>query len=532
MGVKNSMDTFFAAMGGNLASSNGYGSRIISTPMGPFTWNDDLNAWVNVNNGFQLNNIAFQDMYAMMDYAANLSGGVDQAVASVPGMYGSRVAGQMLLAAINGTNSVDFVTFGDSNAGMNGGWQVGWEYAVNSRVSVYATPLLMMDCYATNEVTRIGGLINRYVEFDMSGDSNADGSNATTFIFPRVMSGSGAIPTGIKSLTGLTYGDGTSEGRPLGFTYDIPYMGSGATWRGAYNRNYIAVGIGSPLSSVTGTTLAHRIVRATVPTALGGTYYSTVWPHNSSDGFAGSVQRSTPFRTGAGAGFGYTMDTNEFRVNDTSVKYKAYFDSSSDSPQMISGGWAGFFHSIVSKNKKGAVVSNIQYYGGRTTALLYTSILNFGSLTNYFLDELAQRQKYAGSSTGKVIFWINSGINAPDDASSWTNSATSIKDAIISGWTGLGYDSNDLSLIFSITHPVTDNTSNWTTRRDAISSAAKTFANTFAYQNVTYIDIGELYSGAQLLGLNYYDGGGQAHLTSTGYINIAETMCQQLLKYT
>jgi hypothetical protein len=62
------MKTFFTAMNEAVVPTRGYGPKIISTPMGPFTWNDNLNAWVNSNNGMQMNNIAFQDMYAMMDY--------------------------------------------------------------------------------------------------------------------------------------------------------------------------------------------------------------------------------------------------------------------------------------------------------------------------------------------------------------------------------------------------------------------------------------------------------------------------------
>ena len=68
MGAKDTMKTFFTAMNEAVVPTRGYGPKIISTPMGPFTWNDNLNAWVNSNNGMQMNNIAFQDMYAMMDY--------------------------------------------------------------------------------------------------------------------------------------------------------------------------------------------------------------------------------------------------------------------------------------------------------------------------------------------------------------------------------------------------------------------------------------------------------------------------------
>ena len=77
MGAKDTMQTFFAAMSGQVMSTRGYGPKIVSTPLGPFAWNDTLEKWVNTNNGMQMNNIAFQDMYAMIEYEATDGGGGD-----------------------------------------------------------------------------------------------------------------------------------------------------------------------------------------------------------------------------------------------------------------------------------------------------------------------------------------------------------------------------------------------------------------------------------------------------------------------
>jgi hypothetical protein len=68
---RSTMKNFFAAMGSQMMG--GYGAKTISTPMGPFQWDDNLQVWVNTNNGMQMNNIAFQDAMAMMDY--NTAGG-------------------------------------------------------------------------------------------------------------------------------------------------------------------------------------------------------------------------------------------------------------------------------------------------------------------------------------------------------------------------------------------------------------------------------------------------------------------------
>lgn len=64
MGVERSMKIFFEGMQGQFIG-DGYGPRIVSTPMGPFRWNDHRELWENVNNGMVLNNISFQDMMFM-----------------------------------------------------------------------------------------------------------------------------------------------------------------------------------------------------------------------------------------------------------------------------------------------------------------------------------------------------------------------------------------------------------------------------------------------------------------------------------
>jgi hypothetical protein len=77
-------------------------------------------------------------MFTSFFRKAMLSGG------SVPGIYGSRRAGQILSDAVDGTDSVDIIVFGDSNAGSsaNCGYGVGWQKAMAAfGAPVYATPL-------------------------------------------------------------------------------------------------------------------------------------------------------------------------------------------------------------------------------------------------------------------------------------------------------------------------------------------------------------------------------------------------------
>jgi len=65
MGVKDTMNNFFTSMSGQVSS--GSGQKSITTPMGPFRWDDNLQMWVN---------IALQDQFAMMDYDVTNETGV------------------------------------------------------------------------------------------------------------------------------------------------------------------------------------------------------------------------------------------------------------------------------------------------------------------------------------------------------------------------------------------------------------------------------------------------------------------------
>ena len=69
MSERKTMKTFFAAMNEQIGMG-GYGSKIKSTPMGPFKWNDLMQLWENVNNGMVMSNVSLQDMMAM-DYGTS-----------------------------------------------------------------------------------------------------------------------------------------------------------------------------------------------------------------------------------------------------------------------------------------------------------------------------------------------------------------------------------------------------------------------------------------------------------------------------
>lgn len=94
MGAKDTMQNFFMGMAGQMAS--GYGAKTVSTPMGPFKWDDNINMWVNTNNGVVMSNISFQDQFAMIDYGTSDGSGLQGEPISVtisPTSWGNFTAG-------------------------------------------------------------------------------------------------------------------------------------------------------------------------------------------------------------------------------------------------------------------------------------------------------------------------------------------------------------------------------------------------------------------------------------------------------
>ena len=236
MGAKHTMKTFFAAMNEQVAPTRGYGPRIVATPMGPFSWNDNLGVWVNINNGMKLNNLAFQDMYAMMDYNS-LSG--DNSITDY-GVYGSKLASQFLYDAISGTDSVDFVTIGDSNAGFalpdgNAGYQVGFDYAFALQTTVYATPLFYTNFTgAATELNSTNKPIPAGICLGISGNNKNPGGGT----YDLLSRSTDADITVLKNTIGFT-APSELELKPIGDTYDSVVVNSGKTYTSAANSNFI-----------------------------------------------------------------------------------------------------------------------------------------------------------------------------------------------------------------------------------------------------------------------------------------------------
>ena len=85
MGVGKSMKIFMEGMQNSMMSS-GYTGKIVNTQMGPFTWNEATNSWVNQNNGFSIPNISLQDLL-MYDFGTVTDETLSSGQKSTPCVY-------------------------------------------------------------------------------------------------------------------------------------------------------------------------------------------------------------------------------------------------------------------------------------------------------------------------------------------------------------------------------------------------------------------------------------------------------------
>ena len=148
MGVGKSMKIFMEGVQ-NSMNSTSTGGKILNTPMGPFAWNDNLQMWVNVNNGFSMPNISMQDMMAIgydtLD-GSILSGGsesplelIQTCTSLIPGIASTTLSmnnssitffpGSVTTPTLSCSPYI-YVT--DNNAGGAAVHQIQFQYTINS----------------------------------------------------------------------------------------------------------------------------------------------------------------------------------------------------------------------------------------------------------------------------------------------------------------------------------------------------------------------------------------------------------------
>jgi len=447
------------------------------------------------------------------------------------GLYGSTQASLLIKDAIQGKDSLDIVTIGDSNTGFSyggsggcgGGYTRGWLRALNNLgAPTYATPL--MPTTVTNTVTTSTQL---YRDDDGSTIAPLAGyfSNVpapTGSVTLGSTNGPGGLTTSVVPATAFKpYGLGS-------WNYAFIANGSSAQTFSQLNGTYPGGSSPSPALPTwcaPGTAVKYRVVYATqngqTSTSTRARFNPTVYRVDAGNYVSLATQAVD------------TYSASGITITSTDL---AFTMPSSPANQAVIFGWnyIGFAYGpcsvlwdCVYKTAKGVAVNNLHYGGGQSPSTIADIITGSNSTEGTFMLEYFKQiiaRQVAAGGTGRVIISINYGINpasGPDSGSVWTSKTGGVITFIQSQWAAAGGTANNLAFVVSVTHPLDTYGAATETALQAQRNAANVWAAT--QPNTTVVDISQLYTPSQMTSNGYYAGAGsggtnnESHLSQAGY---------------
>lgn len=444
------------------------------------------------------------------------------------GVYGSSRASTFIKDCMAGTDSIDVVTVGDSNAGNgNSGYQCGLAYSfTNFGMSLYATPIAPT-ADATGANNRSGGMFLPHNKFNWTGASTA-GSTGTVLALTSAATSLLAPAVELEATLGYNK---TILPKPNAFEWNAAYVNTAVTYTSPANGTAVKIFPSSPMANGTGAagvSLQYRLVYGTFSTSGGSFKLAAMKGVNTlitgTQSPAGTI--STAGGTGvATATYTFVSPATSSVPQELFCSYDGYAGATSS----VVGPFAAIYHSVI-ELKKGYCVSNMIYDGGKTTAQLADRVEGMGILAGNllptYLKELKERQIAAGG-TGRVIVWCNSGVNGPDTGAVYTLNVERIKQAFKSAWLANGFDLGNLAFIFSVTHPIDPSA------QETTLISTRTAANAWASTNAgdgtgtCVVDISALWTYSKLLNNRLYDITSNApyyaHLRGNANTNITTT---------
>lgn len=446
-------------------------------------------------------------------------------------IYGSNRAAQFIKDATSGTNSLDVIVFGDSNAGSDAltGYTQGWAQALtNLGIPVYATPMQItshMD--QAGDQNRSGGLFGDFVKTIFYGTSTAGASGTGTI--SNISTAVAAADTDAFAFD--TYmGDISAFGiKPGSFTYDVAYISTGSNYTSPANGGAVWINAGHPMvigGGAGGVELQYRVVYGTFPGAGGKFRLQALRGVNTQiAGSSSDISTDTPAGLGNHTYATATLNFNSPNSATQNSKVICSFDGYNRLGDWTPLGPVAFiWQSVIRRSYKGHCVSCLNYYGGATSTALANSVVAGGKSLESYIKEIRERQIAAGG-TGRVIWWHNSGINMGGETpASWVSAAQQIVVKVKQVWASLGYPEADLAFVMAPSHPTNAGATGdngWSQERTRVLAAAVNWIkgnNGFADSGVTLVDIGALISAAELSRRDLYqvfqNGKNESHLRS------------------
>ena len=451
-----------------------------------------------------------------------------------PGIYGSTLASTFFKDAVNGADSLDVVTIGDSNAGYSfggfggggGGWTRGMLLGLNNAgAPTYGSgmaPIMHTGVTTTTQILKEddGTTITTILGYA----KNTEAANGNLLL-------GGA--SGPASVTAIAVPATTLL--PYGLTnFDYAWVAASTTYQSFGQLNFTYPGGAAPSPALpswcaVGTAVKYRMVYSRTATS-GGTINPTVY----------KVTSATYTALATNAVSTYSAAGTDIQASDLSFTMPTTTPASA-----IIVGWAyigittgpaGALLDSIYKVAKGISVHNLHYGSGQTSTTIATAIAGCNAsktfLENYF-KQIVDRQIAAGG-TGRVIVQINCGINdsGGPPANTITNAFSSMVSALQTAWAAAGYTSKNLGFLFSVSHPLDTDYGDGGTR-EATLAAYRTAANTWAssVENVTVVDLSQVYTAAQMTSNGYYAGAAsaEAHLSQAGYYAFGQQIVSKIL---
>ena len=491
-------------------------------------------------------------------------------VSSVPmaGVNGSTRAGVFLRDAVNGTDSVDIITIGDSNTGFQSagvpasaayayGYTCGLHRALGCFMGIpmYATALIptALESGSSSGLDRGDPVVgvnplgtNVKCNWPGTADSGATGATGPVSRLEHRVGQSDANAIALKTNLGYStetdnpdVGFGKLLPRFTGFLWDGAFVAAGNTYTSEGNKNYVYLKASSPiLNAQSQPSLQYRCVYGKFASGS-GTFRTTGLILT---GFVATEGPITP-TSGGSANNWYGTSTVTFTgptvTNGVAASdVCASWDNISQGDPTV-GPFAGLWHSICRLNSKGYAVNNYIYQGGAQSIHLRNRLESNGGVLDSYLKEIAARQ-IAASGSGRAIVWINVGINGPESGASFITNITACINKLIERWEAVGNNANNLAFIISASHPAPA-VSTWSADRATTVAAAATVATNNASKGVVAVDVAQFYSAQDLLtggvsGSTMYDAAGQAHLRgfndqANGYDAVATAMISAVCSY-
>ena len=424
---------------------------------------------------------------------------------SIPGFYGSRRASSFVRDAIVGTDSIDVLMIGDSNAGSNDyGYTVGIDRVLGYQygIDMYATAVMPGGRFwgGVPGVAGYNGVIGGPTysaaatpsyeamvgtgAFQYSNDDNTTGGTGFTgnqrlMVQCPAETPNDALKTYLNfNSTNFATTATTMLPQPNRFQWDPVVIPTGIVWTGTGISNAIRVRSYSPLTFSGAQACQYRMVYGTYATGSG--QFKLAITDASTTTYAVSAFRSTNNGT---ASAGYATEILPVTSPSTPADLWCTWDgaaSAQANSRLVTGPFSCLYHSFIAL-KKGYSVTNWTTSDGRTTTQLADRIEGMDKVLDALLKELRERQ-VAATGSGRLIVFVNSGVNGAETAGTWTAATERIRNRIATRWASTGGDAAKLAFVFTVTHQLaptyTGSGSSWIAARATVSPAANAWATT------------------------------------------------------